>query len=617
MELRLGALGRWALAASALAMVWACGQPDETGGGETSGSPTAGSAELSASSPEPTPQTPPLEDEATSADDAIPHGGMVAAAHPLAVEAGLDMLRAGGSAVDAAVAVQAVLGLVQPQSSGLGGGAFLIHFDARTGVVSAYDGRERAPAAATPELFLDDSGAPIGFVEAKHSGLSTGVPGVVDMLALAHGDHGVLEWPDLFGPGVRLAREGFPISATLNASLTRMARFVAEDPRWLGEYLYTDGEPMAEGATVTNPDYAETLEAIAANPRALLEGPIAEAIIEAVQAEPRAGLLTLEDLAQYQARRAEPLCVVHQGLTVCGMPSPSSGGVTVAHILGLVERVGFVDGGADNPENWRRFVEIQRLAYADRDRYFGDTDYVDVPLDGLLADSYLDERATFIAAEGVMDTATPGNPWAHQSGAGSAGEDATGETPGTSHFVVVDGEGDVVSMTTTVEGPFGTMRMAGGFVLNNQLTDFSFRAVDDDGVAIANRVEGGKRPRSSMSPTLVLDADGAFVFATGSPGGSRIIAHTAKSLIGVLHWGLTPQEAAALPIIVGRGDVIQVEDDAQPETLAAALEAFGFSVDIRDMASGVHSVLVGEDGALIGAADPRGDGVALAASSGP
>ncbi len=557
-------------------------------------------------------QTPPQNAQVNSKGDA-----MIAAANPLAVDAGLDVLARGGSAVDAAIAVQAVLGLVEPESSGLGGGAFLLHYDADTRVISAYDGRERAPAAATPELFLDDAGQPISWINAKHSGLSIGTPGAVDMLAMAHGDHGELEWSGLFSEGARLARDGFPIAPKLAQTLEGYGRFGAADEPWIGPYLYPDGQPLTEGQIVTNPDYAETLEAIAGNPRALLEGPIAQEIVDVTQAEPRGGSLTLDDLANYRARRAEPICLPYgDGLIVCGMPSPSSGGVAVAQILGIVERLGFEDGGAANFENWRRFIEAQRLSYADRDRYFGDQDYVEVPVPGMLAGEYLDARAALVNENSAIANIAPGDPWAYQDGRSEAGEDATAENPGTSHLVVVAPNGDVVSMTTTIEGAFGSLRMAGGFFLNNELTDFSFAPMDAEGQPIANRVEGGKRPRSSMSPTIVLDSDGEFVFATGSPGGSTIIAHVAKSLVGVLDWGLSPQQAAELPIIYARGDVVRIEGARAPDGLVEQLRDWGFQVETGGrLGSGLHSVLVDQNGALIGAADPRRDGVARGLSA--
>ena len=544
---------------------------------------------------------------------------LVAAAHPDAVDAGLKALEKGGSAVDAAIAVQAVLGLVEPQSSGLMGGAFLIYYDNATGEVSAYEGRETAPASARPDRFLTGGGEPLGFLTAKTSGLSTGAPGVVPMLALAHADHGRLAWADGFETAAALAENGFVIGERLNGLLTRFARFGLQDSPWMGPYFYdADGQARAAGSRLTNPDYAATARAIGANPRALHEGPIAEEILAAVNAQPRPGNMTIDDLARYRPSTSPALCAPYREMTVCGPHPPASGGVAIGMILGLIERMGFEPGGADEPANWTRFVEAQRLAYADRDAYVGDPAFVRVPTEGMLSSTYLDARAKDIDVQVAADTARAGDPWAHQTGEGIAGADATLDAAGTTHFVIVDYDGNVVSMTSTVESLFGSTRMAGGMILNNQLTDFSFQPVDADGTPIANAVAPGKRPRSSMSPTIVLDKDGAFLFATGSPGGNSIIAYTAKSLIGVLDWGLSPQEAAALANVVARGDVVRVETNRAPEWLGPAVRAYG--VEVKESAgenSGIHSVLRTADGALIGAADPRREGAVGGGRSAP
>jgi gamma-glutamyltranspeptidase/glutathione hydrolase len=542
-----------------------------------------------------------------------PSAGLVVAAHPLASEAGAEILRAGGSAVDAAVAVEAVLTLVEPQSSGLGGGAFMVHYDAETGAVTAYDGREVAPAGATPDMFLD-AGSPLGFLEAKNSGLSIGVPGVVDMLALAHADLGKLAWADLFAPATKLARDGFAVTPRLNMRIQQLAGAgLRESPPAARTYFTEDGEPLSVGATLKNPEYADALAAIAADPRALYEGPLAAAIVEAAQAGPNGGTLSLDDMSRYRARKLEPICAPYRVYTICGPALPSSGGVVVNEIMGVLSNFEFSPDGPADPANWALFAEAQRLGYADWGRHIGDDRFVPVPLAGLLSPDYLAGRAALISRDRAMDAAPPGDPWAFEPDDARArmGEDATADVPGTSHFVIVDAEGDVVAMTASVEGAFGSTRMAGGMILNNQLTDFSFRPTDQTGAPAANAVAPGKAPRSSMSPTIVLDANGDFYFATGSPGGSSIIAYVTKTLVGVLDWGLSPQEAVDLPNVVARGGV-RVESSRAPAGLIEGLRSYG--QDVQEVAgenSAAHAVLRRPDGSLEPGVDPRGEGVAV------
>lgn len=547
----------------------------------------------------------------TSTDAAPPpvSRAMVAAANPLAVEAGLAALRAGGDAVDAAIAVESVLGLVEPQSSGLGGGAFMMYYDAQTGSLTAYDGRETAPATASPELFLDETGQPLSFYDAVFSGHSTGVPGAVAMLALAHSDHGVLDWADGFDAAIALADNGFAVSPRLQGLIVSTALETPLDewdaPR--NYFFLEDGSPLPVGYLLRNPAYAQSARAIAADWQNLYSGPLAEAIIDAVQDEPRPGGLTTSDLAGYQALRREAICRPYRQWTVCGMPPPASGGVTVNQILGLLEPLDMAATGPDSVEGWRRFIEASRLAYADRNAYIADPDFVTVPAEGLLAADYISARSGLIGNSAAAPSVVAGIP----AGIAGPGLDATPDSPGTTHFVIVDNDGDVVSMTATVESAFGSHRMAGGFFLNNELTDFSRTPVDAEGRAIPNAPAGGKRPRSSMSPTIVFDADGSFVLATGSPGGSSIIAYTAKTLVGMLDWGLTPQQAIELPNVVANGDVVRVEDGMDPAILSG-LRALGFTLDAnRGEISGLHIVRRLEDGTLVGGADPRREGVAL------
>ena len=540
------------------------------------------------------------EEESTGA-------AMVAAANPHAVEAGLEALRQGGDAIDAAIAVQSVLGLVEPQSSGLGGGAFLLYFDAQSGDLTVYDGRETAPATASPALFEDENGGTLGFFDSIFSGHSIGVPGAVAMLAMAHEDHGALDWADGFDAAIDLADNGFPVSPRLHNFIVNVAPRTPLDewPAPRSYFFLEDGTPLPVGHILGNPAYADSARQIAADPRALYEGPLAEAIVEAVQAEPRPGGLSLTDLASYSPIQRGALCRPYREWTVCGAPPPASGGVTVNEILGLLEPYDMSQTGPDTLEGWRRFIEASRLAYADRDAYMGDPDFVRVPVDSLLAEDYIAARSALIDRDTAMTTATPGRP----AGIAEPGADATPDSPGTSHFVIVDSDGDVVSMTTTVESVFGSHRMAGGFFLNNQLTDFSRTPVDADGRLVPNAPDAGKRPRSSMSPTIIFDADGEFVMATGSPGGSSIIAYTAKTIIGVLDWGLTPQEAIELPNVVARGDVVRLEG-GMDEDILSGLTDLGFTLDAnRGENSGIHIVQRLEDGRLIGGADPRREGI--------
>ena len=547
--------------------------------------------------------------ETPESAEAPPQGpAMVAAANPHAVEAGLEALRAGGDAIDAAIAVQSVLGLVEPQSSGLGGGAFLVYYDAQSGDLTVYDGRETAPATATPDLFIDTNGQPLGFAEAVFSGHSIGVPGAVAMLAMAHADHGALDWADGFEAATGLAEDGFEISPRLAGFIAGMAPRGPLD-EWPASrtYFFTDdGTPLPAGHLLRNPAYAETTRALAADWRALYEGPLAEAIIDAVRDQPRPGGLTLGDLASYQAIRREAICRDYREWTVCGAPPPASGGISVNEILGLLEPYDMSATGPETLEGWRRFIEASRLAYADRDAYVADADFVSVPSEGLLDADYITTRSTGIDRTTALPTSVPGIP----PGIEAPGADATPDSPGTSHFVIVDSDGDVVSMTTTVESVFGSHRMAGGFFLNNQLTDFSRTPTDADGALVPNAPDGGKRPRSSMSPTIVFDRDGTFVLATGSPGGSSIIAYTAKTLVGMLDWGLTPQQAIELPNVVARGDIVRVEDGMDP-TILSGLTGLGCTLDAnRGENSGLHIVRRLEDGTLVGGADPRREGQA-------
>lgn len=535
-------------------------------------------------------------------------GAMVAAANPMAVDAGLEVLRAGGSAVDAAIAVQATLGLVEPQSSGIGGGAFMLHYDAATGDVVAYDGREVAPQGATPEMFLGADGQPLSFITAIKSGRSTGVPGAVAMLAMAHREHGRLPWARAWQPAIRLAEEGFRVPPRMATVLRQALSYAPLSPD-AAAYLTPGGEPLAVGQVLENPDYAATLRRVAKDgAKGFYEGPVAAAIIAATSRDPLPGTLSLADLKAYRPTRMEPLCSGYRVYLVCGMRPPSSGGVAVLSVLGTLQNFDLAATGPDTVRGWHYLIEAQRMAYADRDLYVADDRFVQVPLAGLIDTDYLKSRAALVSPDRAMATVKAGEP----PGADThLAPDNGSATTGTSHFVIVDARGDVVSMTTTVESLFGSQRMAGGFFLNNQLTDFSFRPKDAQGVPIANAPAAGKKPRSSMSPTMVF-RDGAFELAIGSPGGNAIIGYVSKALVGILDWGLTPQQAVDLPNVVARGQVV-AEGKLDP-ALREGLIAMGhqFREARGGEASGLHAIRVGPDGQLQGGADSRRDGVARA-----
>lgn len=547
----------------------------------------------------------------------------IAAANPYAVEAGADILRRGGSAVDAAVATQAALGLVEPQSSGLGGGAFMIHYDPASGNLETYDGREVAPASARPDRFLKEDGQPMGFYDAVAGGLSVGVPGAVRMLGLAHEEHGSLSWSELFDSTIALSEEGFEVSPRLNNLLTRIPRL--KQLPTAAEYFYgEDGTAHAVGHVLKNPAYAQTLRTIAeGGADAFYAGEIAEAIVEAVNTAPNPGGMTLEDVAGYQPIKRAPVCGPYRAYEICSMAPPSSGGVTTLQIMAMLEPFDVAGAGAGSVEALHLIFEASRLAYADRNEYLADNDKLD-PATGLSSETiiaallnpeYLTARAGLIDPAVAADSVEAGDPSAYAveetAGVWSRfGADASPEPPSTSHFVIVDGEGRVVSMTTTVEFAFGSHLMAGGMVLNNQLTDFSFLP-ERNGVPVANAVAPGKRPRSSMSPVIVFNEEGELWGALGSPGGPAIIGYVAKTMIGMMDWGMSVQEAIELPnAVYPRGTPI-LEEGKFDDQVVAALEARGHGITQRALTSGVHAFRIMPDGSYDGGADPRREGVWL------
>lgn len=528
---------------------------------------------------------------------------MVAAANPLAVEAGLNVLKKGGSAVDAAAAVQAVLGLVEPQSSGLGGGAFMTYYDAATKKVIAYNGRETAPAGATPDMFLQD-GKPLSFPTAVTSGKATGVPGAVAMLAMAQAQHGKLAWKDLFGDAERLADDGFVVSPRL-AGMIAGPFPQSQTPDAKAYFTKPDGQRYQAGDVLKNPAYAASLRKIAAEgPKAILEGSLAEAIVAKVAQGPLPGTMTLADLKAYRPKAGDAVCGPYRIYVVCVPDAPSSG-AALLEALGILANTDIAERGPADPQAWFLFTQASRLMYADRDRYFGDPAFTPVPIEGLLDPAYVAQRAKLIG-EVAGPAPAPGTP----RGAGALAPDATKEPGGTSHFVVVDAAGNVVSMTTTVESIFGTGRMVGGFFLNNQLTDFSWSPQNADGTQAANAVAPGKRPRSSMAPTIVLDRDGKLVAAIGSPGGNSILAYNLKALVAILDWKMSVEDAFKLPNLVARGDSFASEPDRYAPGVVDALAAKGIVFKgSGGEGSGLHGVKVTPQG-LQGGADDRREGVA-------
>ena len=532
---------------------------------------------------------------------------MVAAANPYATETGLAIIRQGGSAVDAAIAVQLVLNLVEPQSSGLGGGAFMLTWTEDTETLEAYDGRETAPAEADETLFLAEDGTPMGFWAAVVGGRSVGTPGVLRMMERAWLDHGKLPWAELFQPAIELAEAGFAVSPRLNTLITEdehLTRF--ETAR---SYFYNDrGEPLPVGHVLRNPRYAALLREIAENGADVFyTGSVAFDIVTAVRNAPdNPGLLNLDDMAEYQAIRREPVCAPYRVWTVCGMPPPTSGGLAILQMLGVLEQFDMASLDPGSVEAAHLLAEAGRLAFADRNLYVADPGFVAVPITGMLDRAYLAGRAALIDPEQDMGTAEPGDPDRQQGWIYQPGQSL--ELPSTSHISIVDAEGNAVSMTTSIESGFGSRLMVHGILLNNQLTDFSFSPEGESGL-VANRVEPGKRPRSSMSPMMVFDADGNLLLVVGSPGGSRIIGYVLQTIVAVLDWGLDPQTAVSLPHVVNRNGATDLEIDTVASDLAEPLAAMGHEVNVMVLNSGLHAILVTSEG-LAGAADPRREGVA-------
>jgi gamma-glutamyltranspeptidase/glutathione hydrolase len=541
---------------------------------------------------------------------------LVVSANPHASEAGRTILRAGGGAVDAAIAVQLVLTLVEPQSSGIGGGAFMLFYEApgnrQTGGITAYEGRETAPASATPDMFLGANGRPESFGNVGVGGLAVGVPGALRMLELAHREHGRLPWADLFAPAIALAQSGFEVSPRLFGLLNGFKRFARGDD--FRRYFYdAAGEPHPVGYRLRNPEYAAALEMLAAGGAEPMHGgELAAAIAAEVRDNNvRPGRMTAQDLASYRANASPPLCTPYRSWRVCGPQLPSSGGVTTQQVLGILARFELPDIRTEPARAIHLFAEANRLAFADRNLYLADPQFVAAPVAGLLDPSYLRARAALIDPAKAMATIAPGDPL--PAAAWRFAPSQPSERPSTSHFSIVDRFGDAVAMTTSVQGAFGSQLMVGGFILNNQLTDFDY-VPTADGRPVANRVEGGKRPLSSMSPTMLLDERGRLRLLVGSPGGTRIIGFVAQTVLGVVDWGLDVQQAVSAPHFLAEEGPVELEEGTAVAAHEPALEALGHTVALNDMNSGLHAIVIEysrRGRRLSGGVDPRREGAAL------
>ncbi|MBR9875610.1 MAG: gamma-glutamyltransferase [Vibrionaceae bacterium] len=533
---------------------------------------------------------------------------MVTAANPIATQAGADVLEQGGNAIDAMVAVQLMLGLVEPQSSGIGGGAFLVYWDSDKQKLTTFDGRETAPLAATPQLFQDDKGQPLQFYDAVVGGRSVGTPGTVKLLWDTHQQYGRLDWKKLIQPVIKLAKQGFTVSPRLASLIENDSERLSRFPATKAYFFNSDGSPKSAGTVLKNPQYAQTLTAIAEKgAMAFYQGDIAQDIINTVQNAPgNPGVLAQSDFDTYQIKQRDPVCAAYQSYDVCGMGPPSSGALTVGQILAISEQYDLKGWGAQNAKSWQVIADASRLAFADRGKYMADQDYVPMPTAGLLDIDYLKQRAELIKVGKALPEVSAGNPpWSH---AINLSMDESIELPSTSHFNIVDKQGNVVSMTTTIENAFGSRLMVRGFLLNNELTDFSFRT-HQDGIPIANRLEPGKRPRSSMAPTIMLK-DGKPYMAIGSPGGSRIIGYVAQTIIAHTQWDMDIQQAINQPRLLNRFGTLDIEQGTEAIHLQPELEKIGFTTEVRDLNSGLHAIRITEDG-LEGAADPRREGVAI------
>ena len=527
---------------------------------------------------------------------------MAASANPLATEAGYEILKRGGSAIDAMIAMQTTLGLTEPQSSGLGGGAFLVYWDNKAKKLTTFDARETAPKAATPELFLDENGKPMDFMNAVVGGRSVGVPGIPKLLEDVHKRYGKLPWASLFDKPIALAEQGFTVSPRMAKSIEQNLEPLKRYPQ-TAAYFLPDGKPLAAGTVLKNPEFARSVRLLAEKGSApFYQGAQAQNIVRAVTgAVDNPGKISMADLKNYRVIEREPVCAPYREYEVCGMGAPSSGAIALGEILGVLQNQDMKALGAENIHSWRWIGDASRIAFADRDYYVGDPAFVNVPTRALISQAYLKPRAEEIRqSDKALENIQAGR-------VGKAyAQGMAVELPSTSHLVVVDKDGNVVSMTTSIENAFGSGLMANGYLLNNELTDFAFNPVGADGKTVANSVAGGKRPRSSMAPTIVMK-DGKPYLAVGSPGGSRIIGFVAKTLVAHIDWGMDIQTAISLPNMLNRGSTYEIEEKTAAAAKAPALEQLGYKVQVRDLNSGVQGIVIGKNG-LQGGADPRREG---------
>lgn len=529
--------------------------------------------------------------------------GVTSSADPRVTEAGIEILRQGGSAADAAMAMMLALTVVEPQSSGIGGGGFLLYQDNKSGVLTTINGRETAPAAAKADRFVGPDGKPLTFLEAFQGGHSVGVPGNIQLMAQTHRKWGKLPWATVFKPAIRLADKGFIVNKTLESRLQAIQRLWSNFDEARAIY-WRDGKPVTAGMKLKNPKLADTLKQLAKKgPDVFYTGPIASEIVHAVTTSKlNPGDMTMTDLAQYRAKEQQAICAPYRVYIVCGMGPPSSGATTVLQILGTLQRFDLAAMGKDSPQSWHLIGQAMQLAYADREKYLADDAFVDVPVAGLLNPEYIRERSALIDPEKARSDYPAGKP----PGAMPRTAAMSSEVAGTTHFTAVDRSGNIANMTSTIEGPFGSQLVAGGFFLNNELTDFTF-APEKDGAPVANRVAGGKRPLSSMSPTMVFDRDGRAVLTLGSAGGKRIIMHVTKTLIGVIDFGLPLDQAIALPNIYFTGGQLALEQNTPLAAMAEQISAFGQKAIVSDLGSKVNGAQY-LNGAWVGAADPRSEG---------
>ncbi len=527
---------------------------------------------------------------------------MAASANPLATEAGYEILKRGGSAIDAMIAMQTTLSLTEPQSSGLGGGAFLVYWDNKAKKLTTFDARETAPKSATPELFLDENGKPLAFMKAVVGGRSVGVPGIPKLLEDTHKRYGKLPWQSLFDKPIQLAEQGFAVSPRMSQSIEQNKESLQRYPQ-TAAYFLPNGAPLAAGAVLKNPEFAQSMKLLAKEGSApFYHGKPAQNMVNTITGvADNPGKITLADFKNYRVIERTPVCSPYREYEVCGMGAPSSGGIALSQILGILQTQDMKKLGTENIHSWRWIGDASRVAFADRDYYVADPDFVTVPTKALISQSYLNSRAQEIRA---TDKALPQINAGKLSNQFAAGKPV--ELPSTSHIVVVDKEGNVVSMTTSIENAFGSTLMANGYLLNNELTDFAFNPANAEGKVVANSVAGGKRPRSSMAPTIVMK-NGEPYMAVGSPGGSRIIGYVVKTLVAHIDWGMDIQTAISLPNMLNRGSSYEIEQNTAAAERAPQLEQLGYKVQVRDLNSGVQGIVIGQNG-LQGGADPRREG---------